>query len=478
MSESVEPFADNWTYLRAELNWLDRLLSVAVARQKKDTKEVDRLARTKADRATSHWWKGLVTLEGETAYDSPADMPRRKPGASKFGFQQQLDAKILATQQGGIHLGLPALCQRLQLSSFEKNLVLMALAPEINRRYSRIYSYLQEAEQVSLPSVDLILRLLCRTDAEWRSARQLLTSESRLIRHHCVTFATFQPEPFLTHGVKLAEPLVDYLLADQPSAIALDTLLERSDPRTQLWTPTAELGSELLWSRLLLPDSLLNQLRRLSDRIKFAPQVDRDWGLAAASPGAVALLVGRSGTGKTTAARTIAQAVRLPLVSIDLDVLTPADQRSVLHDLLRDAPPLVLLQSAQRWFGRTASLSTAEVNQFLAARCHQNSITCLSVEQVQTIAPHFRRRMHPILDFPIPDSAARLRLWKAAFPAATPLDATIAWETLAQRFVLTGGEIQTIAREAALLAAADQTAISTHHLMRVCVERAQPKKRG
>jgi hypothetical protein len=122
-------------------------------------------------RGLAYWWKGLISIEGEVAGDSPADTARRR-STVKLSYQQQMESRIQATTQKGITLGLPALCQRLQLTTFEKNLVLMALAPEISRRYGRIYNYLQDTEQAGgLPTFDLILRLLCRNDVEWRSAR-------------------------------------------------------------------------------------------------------------------------------------------------------------------------------------------------------------------------------------------------------------------------------------------------------------------
>jgi len=135
--DSVEPFSNNWAYLRTELSWLDRLLSIAVAKQRQETKELERVSRSRADRATSHWWKGLVSLEGEPAYDSPAVMPPQRAAASKVSYQQQLESKIQASLRQGIWLGLPMLRDRLQLNPFEKNLVLMALAPEMSRRYGR-----------------------------------------------------------------------------------------------------------------------------------------------------------------------------------------------------------------------------------------------------------------------------------------------------------------------------------------------------
>ena len=65
----VHPFTDNWAYLKTELAWLDRLLMVAVSRQKREIEEVDDFALSDQDRVTSHWWKGIVTLQSKPGYD-------------------------------------------------------------------------------------------------------------------------------------------------------------------------------------------------------------------------------------------------------------------------------------------------------------------------------------------------------------------------------------------------------------------------
>jgi len=62
--EKIAAFADNWAYLKTELAWLDRLLMVAVARQKRDLQELDDFALSSEDRVTSHWWKGIISLTG------------------------------------------------------------------------------------------------------------------------------------------------------------------------------------------------------------------------------------------------------------------------------------------------------------------------------------------------------------------------------------------------------------------------------
>ncbi|MGB3615526.1 MAG: hypothetical protein WBA10_17160, partial [Elainellaceae cyanobacterium] len=143
-------FTSNWSYLKTELNWLERLLLVAVSRQQQERKTVDRVARSQADRVSAHWWKGLVSLEGKRAYDE-----HRPPTTSqKMGYQQKLRARIEASGQNGIVLLLPLLCDRLQLTPFEKNLLLMGIAPEVNRRYGQLYQYLQGTTESELPSLE------------------------------------------------------------------------------------------------------------------------------------------------------------------------------------------------------------------------------------------------------------------------------------------------------------------------------------
>ncbi|HEY9894501.1 MAG TPA: AAA family ATPase [Candidatus Sericytochromatia bacterium] len=490
-SHTIEPFSNNWAYLKAELTWLDRVLGMAIARQRQETKVVDRVARSRVDRVTSHWWRGLVTLEGETAYDSPAENPRQRSTIPKAGYQQQLEAKIQVSQQRGIVLGLPLLCSRLQLGTAEKNLLLMALAPEISGRYARLYNYLQDTEHpgaTGLPTVDLILRLLCRTDADWRSLRQSLTEDSALIKHQLLDLRSSHTHPLLARPVKLPDPLVNYLLADQPESHALETLLQQPLCPSPASTLSPLLASsplpsptQNLWSALILPPGLLADLQHLCHRVQFAQKVDENWGFAATGlqpgdrVGTIALLVGASGTGKTLAARAIAQTLKTPLLCVDLAQLHRDDVPSLLQAIANQAPTVLLLKSAECWFGRTSVLPNTVLHQFLALRRQQQSITLLSGHQKHSLAAQWRRELHPLLAFPMPTQAERLKLWQQAFSEAVPLD-KLDWEQLSH-LPLSGGDIHTIARDAAIYAAASDTKLTTQHLIQA-YERAKGQTRG
>ena len=83
------------------------------------------------------------------------------------GYQNQLENRVKLTAQESVVLALPSLRHYLNLTLFEKNLILMALAPEVNRRYGQLYHFLQTGEESKsasdLPMMDLALRLLCRS---------------------------------------------------------------------------------------------------------------------------------------------------------------------------------------------------------------------------------------------------------------------------------------------------------------------------
>ncbi|MGV0028062.1 AAA family ATPase [Phormidesmis priestleyi] len=458
-----EPFSDNWTYLKVELSWLERLLLLAVTRQKKEAREVDRIAQTRADRATSHWWKGIVSLDGLVAYDSPAPQ-KIESEAPKGTYQQQIEARVKASQQQGIILALPALCDRLNLTPFEKNLILMAIAPEVHRRYAQLYEYLQgkDGTHANLPSIDLALRLFCRKDDEWKAARSSLTNSSPLVEHRLVELVFCQEAPLLNRLIKLSDSLVNFLLSDRPDLADLNQLLNSKVipfPNLNLKVQTS---NHFTFPDLILPDSLIATLQNYCSQMQFCSQVET-WGFEP-SKGILALMLGAKGTGKTIAAQTIAQTLQTPLTSVNLLEITHHSE--LLKEITAESPKILLIKSAQIWLGRRPPLTQPEVHQFLKARQEIQSLTFFSVERIPAIQQAWKPLS--ILQFPFPDAKARSRLWQQAFSSKVPLDDDIDWDFLANKFVLTGGEIQTIARSAAFWAIAESSTpkLKMRHLLK------------
>ena len=174
----VQPFADNWSYLKAELAWLDRVLMRSLAKQRQNNQEIDRVAKSAADRSTSHWWKGFIAIDPSKGGSlAPKNTPQIIHPLGRYGDRLEVN------RAQNIHLAIPTLCDRLELGHFERDLLILCLAPEISRRYERIYTFLNNDEtNCRQPTVDLALRLFCRSDAEWRNARSTLSATSPLIK--------------------------------------------------------------------------------------------------------------------------------------------------------------------------------------------------------------------------------------------------------------------------------------------------------
>jgi hypothetical protein len=128
--------------------------------------------------------------------------------------------------------------QRLfDLSTFDLEVLLIALGPELDLRYERLYGYLQDDVTRRRPTVDLALHLLCSSPDDRLTQRARFSSDAPLIRHGLVRLIPdpTQSEPaFLSHALKLDEQTVNFLLGQ----VALDSRLL---PFCQIITPAVRL---------------------------------------------------------------------------------------------------------------------------------------------------------------------------------------------------------------------------------------------
>jgi SpoVK/Ycf46/Vps4 family AAA+-type ATPase len=126
-----------------------------------------------------------VTSEEEDLHDPSAESPRLRRLADAYG-----------------------------LSVFDLHVLLVALAPELDRRYEQLYAYLQDDITRKRPTVDTALSLLCRDASAKLARRAHFAPDSPLVRHallHLIPDAELQPAPLLAHGLKLDDQVVRFL---------------------------------------------------------------------------------------------------------------------------------------------------------------------------------------------------------------------------------------------------------------------------
>ncbi|OKH31286.1 AAA family ATPase [[Phormidium ambiguum] IAM M-71] len=113
---------------------------------------------------------------------------------------------------------LAQLQQRFNLSTFDLDAIAIVLAPELDRRYERLYAYLQEEERYLQPTVDLVLKILCPTVTAKLSQRDRFSPHAPLIRHkllYLVGNSNQQKSSLLANNILLDEQVVRFLLHEK-----------------------------------------------------------------------------------------------------------------------------------------------------------------------------------------------------------------------------------------------------------------------
>jgi hypothetical protein len=138
----------------------------------------------------------------------------QEPGATPFPSKERIE-KNRSGKFAPADSPLQWLIQSFRLSVFEADLLLLALAPELDLRYEKIFAYLQDDVTRKRPTVALALNLLCASAEEKLNLRNHLSPGSSLLRNGLLQVVTdpHQTEPpSLAHYLKLDEQVVRLLL--------------------------------------------------------------------------------------------------------------------------------------------------------------------------------------------------------------------------------------------------------------------------
>ncbi|NLW92100.1 MAG: ATP-binding protein [Syntrophomonadaceae bacterium] len=210
---TVTPYRDSWEQIHEELRLLDMRIRLQFYRQRSDYQD------------DSNQLRGLIIsdaevealLAGKREEESGLDHLE----AEVLEWEPVLRARTKITLENGGFLHLEHLSLAFNLNAFERNCLLLCLAVEWDRKYERIFAYLQDDVTCKHPTVDLALKLLTRTMAEKMAARNSFTMDSALVKY----LLQFQDEvqsagPRLTRPLRLQRRFMDYFF--QPLTIDPD----------------------------------------------------------------------------------------------------------------------------------------------------------------------------------------------------------------------------------------------------------------
>ena len=224
----------------------------------------------------------------------------------------------------------------------------------------------------------------------------------------------------------------------------------------------------------------MSQLREIAAQVTRRTHVYEKWGFAAKSRrglGISAMFAGPSGTGKTTAAEVIADALRLDLYRIDLSTVvskyigeTEKNLRRVF-DAAEDGGAILFFDEADALFGKRSEVKDShdryaniEISYLLQRMEDYRGLAVLATNAKSSVDAAFLRRIRFVVNFPFPDAAQRAEIWRRTFPATAPT-AGLDPARLA-RLNVAGGNIRNIALNAAFLAAEADEPVGMAHIVR------------
>ncbi len=356
--------------------------------------------------------------------------------------------QVMTSLQAGIDLPMPRLAEMFELSPYDMELLLISVAAEVDLRYETLYAYVQNDVTKKRPTVDLALQLLCNTIEERLELRTAFSGESSLFRNHLVELYDDPQDrepPLLARFMKTDQRVVDFLLDRYVIDERLVSFTDRIQPISNL-------------AELPLPDGLISQL-------SFAARTLN-------AQGGILLFQGSYGVGKQAAAEALCAELGIPLLVADLGQAMASEQPlSMIAALLqREA----ILQSAGLYLAHFDTLldpketNQAQVSMFSRALGEPTFPVFLGSEDAWYPAGVWPNSYFLRFEFPLPIYTQRLILWQENLhDNGRNLDDDVDLSALANKFVLSAGQIRNAARLAANLTsirAYDQRAISMNDL--------------
>jgi hypothetical protein len=228
------------------------------------------------------------------------------------------------------------------------------------------------------------------------------------------------------------------------------------------------------WEDLVVGQTVRAQLTEIASQVQQRCRVYEAWGFGAKlarGRGITAVFAGPSGTGKTMAAEILAGHLELDLYRIDLAGIvskyvgeTEKNLRRVF-DAAERSGAILFFDEADALFGTRTEVRDShdryanfEINYLLQRMEDYTGLAILATNRRSALDPAFLRRLRFVVDFPFPGVEDRRRIWERAFPPLAPTERLEL--TFLSKLDLSGGNIKSIALNAAFLAAAERSPIS------------------
>ncbi|HSG17914.1 MAG TPA: ATP-binding protein, partial [Anaerolineae bacterium] len=433
----AEPFADSRQQLLAAMAYVDLRVRWAVARARAhglDPSDEFRGLYISEEHIDELLGRELGALWPDANVVAPglAEWP-----AALAEARNRWVAQSEAGRKQGHALLLNELIEGFGLEPLEVDILLIALAPEIDPRYERIFAYLQDDVTKKRPSVDLVLNLLTDSFEEKLDRRRLLGDQARLLASRLLIVfgdGSGREPALLSHFLRPAAAVIEHLLGHP----GLDEALAGAGRLSWPGEPRPWLAEELV--------------RRLDAALdaQSPPEIARDVGRVVEP---IFAFQGGYGVGKRAAADHLAMKSQRPLISLDLVALAESEigLDEGLRLALRDGRLLSAVLYLDHWDSILEDNCPPDrIFELLLA--HPGLIITAGPEGWQPSGRGRQRRVLPV-SFASGDFAQRQRIWHLELTGDDiAADKQAGLAQLANQFLFSPGQIEDVVATARDLA--------------------------
>jgi hypothetical protein len=361
------------------------------------------------------------------------------------------------------------------LSPAERLVLMLALLPQlrpqvldlfliqneaIKRRFTEFGGIAGGPQSGFGPTRETALFLLAGEDMDRRlAAAQLFAADAPLRRRHIIDGIEEPGGSVSCAPLGISRYWLDLVTTGRSTA-----------PRFAPPFPAQLLETPYVLEDLVTGETVRQELAEMLVWVRNERLLMEDWGLNRhLKPGYRALFHGPPGTGKTMAAAVVGKALDLPVYRVDLSrvvskwVGETEKNLGALFDQAALGDMLLFFDEADALFGKrgdTQSANDRHANQQIAYLLQRiedcPGVVVLASNLKGNIDAAFARRFQAMVYFPMPDAAARLKLWQMAFAAPrAKLAEGVSLEALARRHELSGGEMINVLRRLSVHALID-----------------------
>jgi hypothetical protein len=427
-TDVLDTYQDGWEHINDELRLLDMRIRLHWQLQSSLIAE-----------GQLQQFKGLVISEQEVENLLDYRLPDKQSKQVLSGLRDaihkmelNLQSRIKRSLESGVFLFLEHLAWSFDLNAFERNCLLLCLAIECERKYEKLFAYLQDDLTCKYPTIDLAIKLFCESKEDRIAARMAFSMEAPLSKYLLENNEeNTERNTRLSYPLKLNSRLLEYFY--QP--LQIDPLLQAY---TDFFHPYQPIGA------LLLDHEIQERLQAWWERA-LSEQNGRKL---------LVLLSGPTGSGKFFQVQHLCCHFQFLLFSVDLSQM-PDDKHAFaksLKNIIREC----LLKNAVPCFRKVNIIRPGDADkEAVSAKTNGTGRWRMFLQALEEMpGPVFVLSSTPLeqtdfarifavlkSDFNIPNELGRKNLWEF-FGKSYTFAEKIDWGQMASKFRFTPGQIK------------------------------------